>query len=322
MRHGYIQCERKRSIECKSDNFAINPKLSQGFTLVELLVVISIISILLAIVMPIMNKVRLQAKTAISINNQRQIVLAVNCFAMNNDDCYPESIATIQAGGLNWEWEEPTMMTACKPRDSQKHHSMSAYLHSYIEDASILFSPGAPRKYEYLQQAWDAGDDWSNPDTPPQPDSVYGTYCFYWNYVGYLGDGKVPFRGPRNQSSGRRQSKLLVSDYFGRGHWRNKNAYGDDNIDAYGSSVMFNGAGITPGTEVSSAFWSRLKSDGNISLDTIKAKLNAGYTDGHVESYSPKETVEMMVSEEPDGSSPYTGGGASGIFYLPRNGLR
>ena len=201
---------------------------------------------------------------------------------------------------------------------------MSAYLHSYIEDASTLFSPGAPRKYEYFQQAWDAGDDWSNPYTlpPPQPDSVYGTYCFYWNYVGHLGPGQAPFRGPRSPSSGRGQSKLLVSDYFGRGHWRNENAYGEGNTDAYGSSERFKGVRVTPGTEVSSAFWSRLKSDDNIGLDTIKVKLHAGYTDGHVESYLPQEVVEMRVSTEPDGSATYVGEGSSGIFYLPRNGLR
>jgi hypothetical protein len=114
----------------------------------------------------------------------------------------------------------------------------------------------------------------------------------------------------------------LVSDYFGRGHWRNKNAYGEGNTDAYGSSEQFRGAGVTPGTEVSSAFWSLLKSDGYIGLDTIKAKLHAGYTDGHVESYSPQEGVEMRVSTEPDGSATYVGEGSSGIFYLPRNGLR
>jgi len=284
----------------------------------------SIISILMAIVMPIMNKVRYQAKTVVGINNQRQVVLAVNCFAADNDEGYPESVATVKSGGSEWEWEEPTMMTACNPRSLQKHRSMSSYLHSYIEDASILFSPCAPRKYQYLQQAWDAADGWSLPNAPPPPslDSVYGTYCFYWNYIGYLGTGKTPFRGPGCPASGSGQSKLLVSDYFGRGHWRNKNAYGQGNKDAYGSSIMFNGAGITPGTEVSSAFWSRLKSDGNISLDSIKVKLHTGYIDGHVESYSPQETVGMRVSSKPDGSAAYTGDGSSGIFYLPAKGLR
>jgi len=99
----------------------------------------SIISILMAIVMPIMNKVRYQAKTVVGINNQRQVVLAVNCFAADNDEGYPESVATVKSGGSEWEWEEPTMMTACNPRSLQKHRSMSSYLHSYIEDASILF---------------------------------------------------------------------------------------------------------------------------------------------------------------------------------------
>lgn len=137
-----------------------------GFTLVELLVVISIISVLMGILLPALGKVRRQAKTLIGVNNQRQIVLGINCFAMDNDDSYPESVATMRFGGL-WWWQEPMMMTACNPRASQTHPSMSAYLHSYIEDASTMFCPSAPRKYEYLQQAWDAGDEWSNPDTPP-----------------------------------------------------------------------------------------------------------------------------------------------------------
>ncbi len=278
---------------------------------------------LIAILIPVLGKVKLAARKLICTKNQRQIVLAVNGFAMDNHESYPESVATMKFGTLKWWWEEPTTITALNPRFSQKHRSMSAYLRSYIEDTRILSSPGTPGKYQHLQQAWEAGDDWDNPETPCENlDPVYGTYCFYWNYVGYLADEQAPFRGPRGPSSGRGYSKLLVSDYFGCDHWRNKNAYGEGITNAYGSSEKFNGAGVTPGTEVSSAFWSRLKSDGEISLDTIKVELHAGYTDGHVESYSPQEVVEMRVSNKPDGSTKYDGEFSSGIFYLPGNALR
>jgi len=214
------------------------------------------------------------------------------------------------------------MMTACYPRPSLVHRSISAYLHSYIGDASVMFSPTAPKKYKYLQQAWDAGDDWDNPESAYPTDPVVGTYCFYWNYIGFLVDEGRPFRGPRNSAAGRGESKLLVGDYFGFGHWRNRDVYGSR--EAYGSSEKFNGAGITPGTEASSAFWSRLESDGNISLETLKVKLHAGYVDGHVGCYSPSEAVPMKVSFSPDGSVPYPSWYSTnpGIFYLPRNGLR
>jgi len=262
------------------------------------------------------------------MNNQKQIVLAVSCFATDNDDRYPPSMATMtyvdmtKFGTSTWRWQEPTMMTACYSRPSLPHRSVSAYLRSYIADTRILFSPSAPGKYEYLQQSWDAGDDWDNPESSYPTDPVYGTYCFYWNYVGFLGRDKSPFRGPRNSAAGRGQSKLLVSDYFGFGHWRNRNAYGS--TEAYGCSETFDGADITPGTEASSAFWSRLDLDGNIRLDSLRIKLHAGYTDGHVGSYWPSEVVPMKVSFTRDGSVPYPNWYSTnpGTFFLPKNGLR
>ena len=207
------------------------------------------------------------------------------------------------------------MMTACKAPPLQIHRAMSSYLSSYIQDASILFCPNAPRKYEYLQKAWGAGDNWDNPETPFPFDPVFGTYCFYWNYIGFLGYQEGPFRGPRNSFGGKGQSKLLVSDYFGYNHWRSPNAYG--------SCEKFEGASVTFGTEVSSAYWSRFDSDGNIRLDILNIKLHAGYTDGHVETYSASEVVPMEVSITSDGSVPYPPGVGlgPGLFYLPRNGL-
>ena len=119
----------------------------RGFTLVELLVVISILSVLMGILIPVLAKARRQARMVLCIVNQRHIVNALSLYATDNDARYPESVATITFGN-NWHWQEPTMMTACRPRPSYTHRSISAYLHSYIEDASIMFCPSAPVKYE------------------------------------------------------------------------------------------------------------------------------------------------------------------------------
>jgi prepilin-type N-terminal cleavage/methylation domain-containing protein len=55
-----------------------------GFTLVELLVVISIIALLLAVLMPALAKVREQAKLAVCKSNLRQTGMAVYLYANDN----------------------------------------------------------------------------------------------------------------------------------------------------------------------------------------------------------------------------------------------
>ena len=281
---------------------------TKGFTLVELLVVISIISVLMAILVPVLGVARRQAQTLLVMVNQREIVNTVNCYTLDNNGSYPESVATIGAGS-HWNWQEPTMLTGYRKRSPQLYRSMSAYLRSYIKDAGKLFCSNAPEKYEYLEEAWDAGDGWDNPHTAPVQDPVIGTYCFYWNYIGFMGQPWGIFRGPKSSSDWPESSKLLISDYFGYDHWRNPSAYG--------SCEKFTKSTLTPGTYVSSAFRSSSEAD----LAMLKIKLSAGYTDGHVESYYPSETVPMEVSITHDGSVPYPSGVGPGIFYLPLNAL-
>jgi prepilin-type N-terminal cleavage/methylation domain-containing protein len=139
-----------------------------GFSLLELLVVLGIISLLTAILLPSLNKARVHAASLKSQSNLKQIVNAVNLYAIDNDERYPESVATIGMDD-NYRWQDPRMMTGYMRRSTGLHRSMSGYLHDYIEEADIIFCPASPEKYKYLQQMWDGGDDWDNPDTPPYP---------------------------------------------------------------------------------------------------------------------------------------------------------
>ena len=60
-----------------------------GFTLVELLTVIAIISILAALLFPALGKVKASAKKSACLNNLHQIGIAVNTYVTGYDDYLP-----------------------------------------------------------------------------------------------------------------------------------------------------------------------------------------------------------------------------------------
>jgi len=302
----------EKYIGFKGYNFGRGSREKRGFTLIELLVVISIMSMLTAILMPVLGKVRRQARMVLCMKNQREIVNAVTMYADDNDGQYPESVATV-GFGAHWNWTDPRKLTGNRTRAPGMYRAMSEYLRSYIPDADTFYCTNAPTKYKYLQQSWDAGDEWDNPETSFPFDPVGGTYCFYFNYIGFLGGYRGIFKGPQRASGGPKESTLLVTDYFGYDCWQSPKAYG--------SCERFNGASAVAETWLLSSYWSSLKS-ADVNLNTIEVLLHAGYTDGHVERYNASDIVPMRVSITCDGSEPYPDGVGPGIFYLPTSGLK
>jgi prepilin-type N-terminal cleavage/methylation domain-containing protein len=303
---------REKPIEIEGYNLGRGSRERQGFTLIELLVVISIMSMLTAILLPVLGKVRRQARTVMGIRNQREIVNAVTMYADDNEGQYPESVATV-GFGAHWNWSDPRKLTGNKTRAPGMYRAMSEYLRSYVRDASVMYCTNAPTKYKYLQQSWDAGDEWDNPETSFPFDPVGGTYCFYWNYIGCLSGEISIFRGPQSPAGGPGESTLLVTDYFGYDCWQSPKAYG--------SCEEFNGASAVAETWLLSSYWYSQKSE-SVNLNTIEVQLHAGYTDGHVGSFKPSEVVPMRISITSDGSEPYPDGVGPGIFYLPTAGLK
>ena len=74
----------------------------RGFTLVELLVVIAIIAILMAILLPALNRAREQGRRAVCLNNLKQLTLAWIMYADENDDRIVNGTNRDRAGEPGW----------------------------------------------------------------------------------------------------------------------------------------------------------------------------------------------------------------------------
>jgi prepilin-type N-terminal cleavage/methylation domain-containing protein/prepilin-type processing-associated H-X9-DG protein len=103
----------------------------RGFTLMELLVVMSIISILVALIIPALTSARQTAAVSSCVSNLRQIYLGLSMHADDNSERYPEAQDTGTWGVTNAGWV-----------------GWMEQINPYIKDPKIYRCPRQPQDIE------------------------------------------------------------------------------------------------------------------------------------------------------------------------------
>jgi prepilin-type N-terminal cleavage/methylation domain-containing protein/prepilin-type processing-associated H-X9-DG protein len=230
-----------------------------AFTLIELLVVIGIITLLIGILLPTLQKARMQAQVVVCASNQQQIYHALVMYAMNNRDVMP-----LPPQGYRGTVIFPNMMwgmTAISEYDYVSDGLLWHYLTmDPIRRQQLLLCPSDTNRPQVLVEA-----------VPPVLNAAHErNFSFNFNGNMSLATGvKIPTnRGLINAYTTLKFAQILHSDHKLLVLEPENPAAGSDGI-AYGNIVC--------------------------TLSTRHFGMgNQCFADGHVELFDPKQITTLV----------------------------
>ncbi|AQQ09115.1 type II secretion system protein G [Sedimentisphaera cyanobacteriorum] len=259
-----------------------------AFTLIELLVVISIIALLMAILMPALQKARNQAKFVMCSSNQKQIIYGVSAYQADNGNRYPPSIAGKRkndSGGYfqsNGFWTQPARINY-HPENAASGQSnglaggiLARFMLDYISEAGVYICPMS--RVNIDKMTW---QNYTFQDLYEQGlVGISGSYDLLWNYDGYYDRDRNerPFRGPSINTN----SSLLTCDAI---RWNDPAA--GYQFCWMSTHPMENGQK----RRNNALYYNKFDPD----RERPDIKVNAGYNDGSVRTYDSSELQELWL---------------------------
>lgn len=124
------------------------PLHRKGFSLIELLVVISVIGLLMAVMLPALASARASARGMVCKSNLRQLCLANAGYALENDGCYVPAAADITS-----QWGGKYRWHGVRENPDEPFDSAKGPLAAYLSDGKIK---ECPEKVNFVK-----GQDWN-----------------------------------------------------------------------------------------------------------------------------------------------------------------
>ena len=273
-------------------------KQRRGFTLIELLVVIAIIAILAAILFPVFQKVRENARRSSCQSNEKQLALGVIQYQQDADEAFP---VQPEPDGTNNYGFQMTWITAVQP-----------YIKSYdvfkCPDDSHTAAPGTGPVVSYVANGvvgydWKSGKGWTL-------DGVINA-GYNW-FSGSNGPG-----GADNHVTPRKLSELnfpastiMLTERYETGAETATNAH-NGAFSPYWSVVTGAdgnelGHGV-PGQAAANACGPPDAGTKLVIAHSHNDRTNFAFTDGHVKTLLPLSTVNMTPNQNSGCNSALTG---------------
>jgi len=123
-----------------------------GFTLIELLVVIAILSLLIAILLPVLNQAKIQARRTACAGNLRQVGVAIHMYAEDFGDTIPYGPAGRPVTGSNF-YTVTGNVTSLLSLEDGAPVGLGLLLEDYLaHQPTVIFCPGADQPSEAKEQ--------------------------------------------------------------------------------------------------------------------------------------------------------------------------